>query len=242
MFSLYWEYYIMGIILLPALILAIYAQSKVNSTYGKFSQVMSKKGMKACEMTRLLLDCAELQNVKVIQVAGNLTDYYDDKKKVVALSSSVYDSSSVAALGIAAHEVGHALQFKNNYLPVKIRNIIIPITNISSTLLWPLVMLGLIFNFAAMPGSLVGDICLWSGVIIFGLAALLDLITLPVEYNASHRAIQILSKTEILDDEETKGAKKVLGAAALTYVASLLTSILNLIRFLLVILMHSNRE
>ncbi len=242
MFSLYWEYYIMGIILLPALILAIYAQSKVNSTYGKFSQVMSKKGMKACEMARLLLDCAELQNVKVIQVAGNLTDYYDDKKKVVALSSSVYDSSSVAALGIAAHEVGHALQFKNNYLPVKIRNIIIPITNISSTLLWPLVMLGLIFNFAAMPGSLVGDICLWSGVIIFGLAALLDLITLPVEYNASHRAIQILSKTEILDDEETKGAKKVLGAAALTYVASLLTSILNLIRFLLVILMHSNRE
>lgn len=242
MFSLYWEYYIMGIILLPALILAIYAQSKVNSTYGKFSQVMSKKGIKAYEMARLLLDCAELQNVKVIQVAGNLTDYYDDKKKVVALSSSVYDSSSVAALGIAAHEVGHALQFKNNYLPVKIRNIIIPITNISSTLLWPLVMLGLIFNFAAMPGSLVGDICLWSGVIIFGLAALLDLITLPVEYNASHRAIQILSKTEILDDEETKGAKKVLGAAALTYVASLLTSILNLIRFLLVILMHSNRE
>lgn len=242
MFGLYWEYYVMGIILLPALILAIYAQSKVSTTYGKYSQVLSKKGMKAFEMARLLLDCAELNNVQVIKVSGDLTDYYDDKKKVVALSSKVYDSSSVAALGIAAHEVGHALQFKNNYLPIKIRSAIIPITNISSTLLWPLVMIGLIFNFAAMPGSLIGDICLWSGVIIFGLAALLDLITLPVEYNASRRAVQVLSKTEILTEEETVGAKKVLNAAALTYVAALLTSILNLVRFLLVILMHSRRD
>ena len=239
---LYWEYYVMGIILLPGLLLAIYAQSKVSSTYSKYSKMMSQKGMKAWEMVRLLLDCADLQNVQVIKVSGNLTDYYDHKKQVVALSSTVYDSSSVAALGVAAHEVGHALQFKNNYLPVKIRSAIIPITNISSTLLWPLVMLGLIFNFAAMPGSLVGDICLWSGVIIFGLAVLLDLVTLPVEYNASNRAVQVLSKTEILTEEETKGAKKVLGAAALTYVASLLTSILNLLRFLLVFLMHSRRE
>lgn len=111
--SLYWEYYLMGIILLPAIILAIYAQTKVTTTYSEFSSVMSKKGIKACEMARTLLDCADLQNVQITKVAGELTDYYDDKRKVVALSAKIYDSSSVSALGVAAHEVGHALQFKN---------------------------------------------------------------------------------------------------------------------------------
>ena len=227
MYELYWEYYLMGIILLPAILLAIYAQSKVTSSYNKYSKIASAKGLTAFQMARLLLDCAELQNVEVVRVNGQLTDYYDPKKKIVALSASNYDSNSIAALGVAAHEVGHALQYKTNYLPIKLRSIIIPITNISSTLLWPLVMLGLILNFAAIPGSTIGNIFLWSGVIVFGLAALLDFITLPCEFNASKRALQLLEQTEILTPEETQGAKKVLSAAALTYVAALLNSILN---------------
>lgn len=242
MYELYWEYYLMGIILLPAILLAIYAQSKVSSSYNKYSKIASAKGLTAFQMARLLLDCAELQNVEVVRVNGQLTDYYDPKKKIVALSASNHDSNSIAALGVAAHEVGHALQYKTNYLPIKLRSIIIPITNISSTLLWPLVMLGLILNFAAMPGSAIGNIFLWSGVIVFGLAALLDFITLPCEFNASKRALQLLEQTEILTPEETQGAKKVLSAAALTYVAALLNSILNLLRFVLVILMHTKRD
>lgn len=242
MYDLYWEYYIMGIILLPAILLAIYAQTKVSTSYAKYSKIASAKGITAVEMARLLLDCADLQNVDVIRVNGELTDYYDDRKKVVALSTSTHDSTSIAALGVAAHEVGHALQYKNNYLPIKLRSIIIPIAKFSSTMLWPLVMLGLILNFAAMPGSIIGDIFLWSGIIVFGAAALLDFITLPCEFNASKRALQILEQAEILTPTETQGAKKVLSAAALTYVAALLNSILNLLRFVLVVLMHSRRD
>ena len=242
MFDLYWEYYIMGIILLPAIILAAYAQTKVSSTYNKFSQIASQKGMRACEMARLLLDCADLKNVNVIKVGGHLTDYYDPKKQIVALSASNHDSTSIAALGVAAHEVGHAMQYKTDYLPIKLRSIIIPIVNFSSKMLWPLVLIGLIFNFAAMPGTIIGDIFLWSGIIVFGLAALFDFITLPCEYNASNRALQILEQSEILTPEETNGANQVLKAAALTYVASLLTSILNLVRFILVFLMHAKED
>lgn len=239
---MYWDYYIMGIILLPAIILAIYAQSKVSSTYSEFSKVLTQKGYKSQEVARLLLDCADLKNITITKVNGQLTDYYDHKKQIIALSSSTYDSSSVASLGVAAHEVGHALQYKDNYLPIKIRSLIIPLTQISSTLLWPLIVIGLLLNFAIYPGTIVGDVFLWIGVIFFGLAVLLDLITLPVEYNASKRAVDILSQTEILNKEETEGAKKVLSAAALTYVASLLNSILNLVRFLLVFLMNSKRN
>ncbi len=235
---MYWDYYVMGIILLPAIILAIYAQTKVSLTYTKFSTVLSKKGFKAQDMARILLDCADLQNISIKRISGELTDYYDHKKQVIALSASVYDSSSVAALGVAAHEVGHAIQYKDNYLPIKIRSFIIPLTKFSSTILWPLVVIGLMFNFAVIPGTMFGDIFLWIGVAFFGIMVLLDLVTLPVEYNASHRAITVLSQAEILDEEETNGAKKVLSAAALTYVASLLNSILNLVRFLLVFLMN----
>ena len=193
-------------------------------------------------MARLLLDCADLKNVEVIKINGHLTDYYDHKKQVVALSASNYESTSIAALGVAAHEVGHALQYKNDYLPIKLRSFIIPIVNFSSTALWPLVLIGLLCNFAVIPGTIFGNIFLWSGVAMFGLAAIFDLITLPCEYNASNRALQLLEQTEILTSEETQGAKKVLSAAALTYVASLLNSILNLVRFILVFLMHAKRD
>lgn len=242
MFELYWEYYVMGIILLPAIILAIYAQCKVTSTYKKYSNELSQKGMQSQDLARLLLDCADLQEIQVIRVNGELTDYYDHKHKTVALSSSTYNSSSISALGVTAHEVGHALQYKNNYLPIKLRSIIIPIVNIWSNLLWPLVILGIILNFAVLPTSAAGKVLMWIGIGFYGLIALLDVITLPVEYNASHRAIKILEQSEILDKEETNKARKVLSAAALTYVASLLNSLLNLLRFILVFVMHSKKD
>lgn len=239
---MYWDYYFMGIILLPAILLAAYAQTKVSTTFAKYSKVLSQNGMTGSQVARVLLDCANLSHIKLTQVAGNLTDHFDHKKQLVALSTSVYDSASVAALGIAAHEVGHAIQARDGYLPYQIRRLIIPLTNFLSATLWPLVILGLAFNFAVVPGSLTGNIFLWCGVAVFGFATLVDLVTLPVEFNASRRAIDVLYKAEILTESETEGARKVLGAAALTYVAALLNSVLNLLRFILVFLMNAKRD
>lgn len=230
---MYWDYYLMGIILIPGLIFAAIAQGKVNRAYSTYSKVLSKSGKTAAEVARLILDTAGCTNIAVVKISGHLSDHFDPKKKRIALSNSVHDSTSVAALGIAAHEVGHAIQNKQNYLPLKLRSLLIPITNLSSVLLWPLIIIGLVFNFAAMPGSIVGDVFLWIGVAFFGISVILNLITLPVEYNASRRAAKILSNSQILDEKETKGAKKVLKAAALTYVAALLVSVLNLLRFLI---------
>lgn len=229
---MYWEYYIMGIILIPGLILAIIAQAKVSINYKKYSQVMSKNNMKACDVARLILDSAGLKQVQIKKINGELTDNYDPKAQTVSLSSSVYDSTSVAAIGVACHEVGHALQYAQNYAPVKIRMFLVKACNISSTLLWPLVVIGLILNIGL--NSVAGIVCMWCGVIIFGLSVIFNLVTLPVEYNASNRAKSILSNAEILDSEEMEGVHKVLNAAALTYVAALVVSILNLLRFIIV--------
>ena len=229
---MYWEYYIMGIILIPGLILAIIAQAKVSINYKKYSQVMSKNNIKACDVARLILDSAGLKQVQIKKINGELTDNYDPKAQTVSLSSSVYDSTSVAAIGVACHEVGHALQYAQNYAPVKIRMFLVKACNISSTLLWPLVVIGLILNIGL--NSVAGIVCMWCGVIIFGLSVIFNLVTLPVEYNASNRAKSILSNAEILDSEEMEGVHKVLNAAALTYVAALVVSILNLLRFIIV--------
>lgn len=227
------DYYLMGIILLPAILLGIYAQSRVSSTFRAFSSVKAQVGKPASQIARELLDLAGLNHIKVIGVSGNLTDYYNHKKQVVALSDSVYNSTSVAAIGIAAHEVGHALQYKQNYLPIKIRNDLIPLANVTSRLLWPLVFLGIIFNFGASANTSLGLIILWAGVVLFGAAALLNIVTLPVEFNASKRALVTLKATNNLTTTELAGAKKVLKAAALTYVAAMLVAVLNLVRFLL---------
>ena len=229
-----WDYYIMGIILLPAIILGIYAQSKVSSTFRAFSGMKAQSGKTASAYARELLDLSGLQHIKVIKVSGNLTDYYNHKKQVVALSSDVYDSTSVAALGIASHEVGHALQYKQNYVPIKIRNVLVPVANFSSKMLWPLVFLGIIFGFGSSSNSVVGLVFVWAGVILFGSAALLNILTLPVEFNASKRALVTLQATNTLTQTELNGAKKVLNAAALTYVAAMLVAVLNLVRFLLI--------
>ena len=229
----YWEYILMGVILIPGLIFAAVAQAKVNSAYAEYSKVISNKNILAKDAARQILDGASLENVKIETVSGKLTDHYDPKSNIVRLSSDVVNSSSIAALGIAMHEVGHAIQHNKGYFPAKFRSFAIGFSNITSYLLWPLVIIGLCYNFLYVEG-IVGTICLWSGIAFFGVAVLINIATLPVEYNASNRALKILETTNMLDEEELEGCKKVLRAAGLTYVAALIVSILNLLRFVLV--------
>lgn len=230
--SLYWEYYLMGIILLPGIIFGIYAQAKVNNAFNTYSNISNEGGRTASEVAKIILDSAGCNDVHIKKISGELTDNYNHSTKTVSLSNSVYNSTSVSAIGVAVHEVGHVLQYKTNYMPIKLRKFAILASNISSTLLWPLVFIGLIFNFAL--ASSAGNIILWCGIAVFGLAVLVNLVTLPVEYNASHRATTILKQSGLLTHKETEQASKVLNAAALTYVAALVVSILNLLRFLLV--------
>ncbi len=229
---LYWQYYLMGFILLPGIILGIYAQSKVNSTFSKFSNVMSESGKTAGEVAKIMLNSAGCDDIKVTNISGHLTDNYNHRTKTVSLSNSVYNSTSVASIGVAAHEVGHVLQYKTNYFPIKLRTFAITISNISSQLLMPLLITGLIFDFLIYTAF--GYYFMWAGIIIFGLSVLVNLVTLPVEYNASHRATTILKESGLLTERETEQAKSVLNAAALTYVASLVYSILAFLRFVLV--------
>ena len=235
-------YYMMGFILLPGLLIAIWAQSKVSYNYNKYSGINSKNGVTAAQLIRQLLDGAGMYDVQVVRISGHLTDHFNKAAKTIALSDGVYNSSSIAALGIACHEFGHALQWNKNYVPLKIRNFLIPVTNLLSATMWPLVIIGLFLNFSANPNTVWGSALILAGVIVFGLAVLVDLATLPVEYNASNRAIKLLKSSNTLDNEELKGAKKVLSAAALTYVAALLVSILNFLRFILVILASNRRD
>ena len=232
---MYWDYYFLGIVLLPGLLLAIYAQTKVSSTYHKFSQVVAEIGKPAHEIARLFLDTAGLHNIQIVKIKGHLTDYYDHKNKIIALSESVYDSNSIAAIGVACHEVGHALQYQNDYLPIKARNIIIPVCNFANRMLWVLLFLGAIFFYTEF-----GLTFMWLGVGVFALSVVLNLVTLPVEYNASRRATELLASSSILTADEVDGIKKVLNAAALTYVASLVISILNLVRLLLTFLANKD--
>jgi len=226
----------MGIILLPGIILAIYAQNKVSRTFNEYSSVNAKSGVKTAELLRRLLDVSGLNHITLKNVPGTLTDNYNPKNEEISLSSDVSNSSSISALGVACHEFGHALQKKEKYVPYQIRKFLVPVTNFASRLLWPLVIIGLIFNFGAEGSGIVGDIFLWSGIGLFGIAVIFNLATLPVEFDASKRAIKILKTTGTLDEEELAETKEVLNAAALTYVAALVVSVLNLLRFLLVVL------
>lgn len=228
----YYYYYIMGIILLPGIILSLYAQFKVNHTYNKYKEEFSERNLTAKQVCEQILNAGNL-NVQITEVEGNLTDYYDSKKKILALSSGNINSTSISAIGVAAHEAGHALQDAENYKPMKIRNFVVVLSNISSKLLWPLIFIGLVFDFALYYSNF-AQIFLYTGIIFFGLSVILNLITLPVEFNASNRAIAILENSTILNSTETAHAKKVLSAAALTYVAAFIYSLLNLLRFILV--------
>ncbi len=216
------DYYYL-VLVLPAVLISLYAQVKVKSSFSKYSKVFSR--FTGAEAAERLLQSKGIYNVRIERVSGNLTDHFDPRTNVIRLSDGVYSSNSVAAIGVACHEAGHAVQYAENYAPIKIRNFIVPLTQFGSYLSWPLLFIGLIFNY-----SYLVDI----GIILFGLVVLFQLITLPVEFNASSRALRALTDTGIVyDEEEKKGAKKVLSAAALTYVAALLVSLAQMLRLIL---------
>lgn len=219
----YYDYYYL-ILIVPALLIATWAQFKVNSTFNKYSKMRASRGYTAAQIARNMLDENGLYNVSVERVSGNLTDHYDPKTNVIRLSDSVYNSTSVAAIGVAAHETGHAIQYAKGYAPIKLRSAVIPLTQIGSTLSMPLILLGFVFSMRPL---VIG------GIILFSLVALFQLITLPVEFNASRRALEALENREYLYDEELVGARKTLSAAAMTYVAALLVSLMQILRLIL---------
>jgi len=217
------SYYI--ILVLPCLLFGLWASFKVNSTFKKYSQVRNMRGYTGADAAKLILSRNGISDVAVNQISGNLTDNYDPKQHAIHLSQSVYGSTSVAAIGVAAHEAGHAVQHATNYFPIKVREVIVPVTQIGSYLYLPLIILGAIFSYEPL---------VTLGIMLFATIALFQLVTLPVEFNASRRALAILEENEILYGDELKGAKSVLTAAALTYVAALMTSLAQLLRLILV--------
>ncbi len=229
----YLVYYILGFVMIPGIILGIYAQTKVKSTFDKFSTVQTSRGRSAKDVARLMLNGGGCSETAIKEIRGELTDNYNPKTDVVSLSESVANQSSVAAIGVAAHEVGHVFQHKQKYAPVKIRTALVPVLNYSSYLMWPLIILGLIFEIAFY--STWATALIYIGLGIYALNTVFCLVTLPVELNASKRAYDMLVSTNEMDVEEAKSAKKVLNAAAWTYVAALITSILSLLRVVLFI-------
>lgn len=224
---MYWDYtYIL--VLIGALISAI-ASLNVNSTFKRYSRYGNGRGMTAEQCAEAILHQAGIYDVRIERIRGNLTDHYAPGEKVLRLSDSVYGSTSIAALGVAAHECGHAIQHQENYWPLSLRSASVPIANIGSKLSWPILLLGLILGSTGLART---------GVFLFTFVVLFQLITLPVEFNASHRALKILNRQNILAGKELSGATKVLTAAALTYVAALFSTILQLLR--LIILTQGN--
>ena len=211
------------VLLIPAILLAIYAQWKVKGTYAKYSEVRCSRGYTGAQVARYILDDYRLQKIEVVPTPGELTDNYDPRSGKLNLSASVYNSNSVAAIGVAAHEAGHAIQDAKAYVPLKLRNGLVPVTNIGTTLAFPLFLLGL---FASLPVFM--DI----GIILFALAVVFSIVTLPVEFNASRRALRVLADGNFLTAQELPMARSVLDAAALTYVAATAMAILNLARLL----------
>ncbi len=228
MFYIDWTYIIL---VLPFVILSMIASSAVNSTFKKYSEIYSLRGLTGAEAARRVLEDNGVTDVRVERVSGHLTDHFDPKTNVIRLSESVYDSTSVAAIGVACHEAGHAVQHAENYLPVKIRTAIVPITNIGSKLSVPLIFIGIVLSYLGAVYSMIAYI----GVALFGLSVVFQLVTLPTEFNASHRAINAISNNGILTEDEISGAKKVLTAAAMTYVAALAVAVMQTLRLLLLV-------
>jgi uncharacterized protein len=219
------------LILIPALIIAAWAQFKINSTFNQYSQVQSIRGYNGSQVARMLLDGSGLNDVPVEIVQGKLTDHYDPVSRVMRLSKDVFYGTSVASLGVAAHETGHAIQDKERYSPLVIRNSIVPVVNFGSNLSWVLFFAGFILGITSL---------LRIGILLFMTVVFFQLITLPVEFNASSRALALLGSRDILNEDEVQGAKKVLNAAALTYVAATLMAIAQLAR--LILLSNSRRD
>lgn len=215
------------ILVIIGAVICLLASARVKSTFRKYNRVRSMSGMTGAQAAERILQAAGIYDVSVQHVSGELTDHYDPRNKVLRLSDSTYASSSVAAVGVAAHECGHAIQHQKSYAPLSIRSAIVPVANFGSAIAWPLIIIGMFIT------SNTGTLLINIGILCFSLAVLFQLVTLPVEFNASSRAIRILGDTGILDSQELKSTRKVLGAAALTYVAGAAAAILQLLRLLL---------
>lgn len=229
-YGFYYDDPIVILMLVAAMLFAFWAQAKVKSTFNKYSKEKNTRGMTGADAARQVLQLNDVSGVKIERVSGKLSDHFDPRGNVIRLSDDVYGSTSVAALGVAAHEAGHAVQYAKGYFPMKIRSAIIPMTNIGSNLSMPLILLGFVFNFEALVSV---------GIILFSFAALFQLVTLPVEFDASRRAMKALDTGDILYGDELKGARKTLSAAAMTYVAALAVAVVNLIR---IIARYGNRR
>ena len=222
-----WTYVVL---VLPCVLLSLWASSSVNSTFQKYSQQHSRRGITGAQAAERVLRSNGVTNVRIERVSGNLTDHYDPTTNVIRLSDSVYSNTSTAAIGVACHEAGHAVQYAQNYGPIKLRAAIIPITNIGSKLAMPLILIGLLL--AAFENLSFGFVYL--GIACFGLSLVFQLVTLPVEFNASRRAMAAIESGELLTQEEQSGARKTLKAAAMTYVAATAVSLAQLLRLVLI--------
>lgn len=222
-----WTYLVL---ILPCMIFSLIASSRVNSTFQKYSQQYSQRRLTGAEAARRVLSHNGVSGVRIERVAGNLTDHYDPRTNVIRLSDSVYDSTSTAAIGVAAHEAGHAVQYAVNYAPIKMRAAIIPLTNFGSRLAMPLILAGILLTFLGEFSTML----VYLGIAAFGLSFVFQLITLPVEFNASRRAIRAIEDAQLLTAEEQKGAEKTLKAAAMTYVAAMAVALAQLVRLIVI--------
>ncbi len=227
---LYYDSYYL-VLVLPAILIAMAAQIMVKTTFRRYASVFSRRGQTAAQVARRILDDNGLQAVRLERVSGDLTDHYDPKANVIRLSDSVYNSASVASIGVAAHEAGHAVQHAVGYVPIKLRNAVLPVANIGSAAAMPIIVIGLLLSFEPLVSI---------GILLFSALVLFQLITLPVEFNASRRALATLRDSHILEGKELSGARRVLSAAAMTYVAAVLVSAMQLLR--LVLLTNRRRD
>lgn len=239
-FYSWWTY----VIVIPGLLLGVWAQIRVHTTFAKYNAVNAMSGRTASDLSRMLLERGGCAGVQVQMTRGHLTDNYNPKTQVLSLSESTYHSSSIASLGVAAHEVGHAIQHEEEYTPLRLRAALVPLTNLGTMAAVPLVLAGMLIEllFEATFASTFGTVLIALGVIGYGLATVFALITLPVEFNASRRAKKMLVETGVLTEDEGRGAARVLSAAALTYVASFVTSLLYFLRFLVIIAQFRKKD
>lgn len=212
------------VLIILAFLISVLVSAKMNATFSKYSKVRSYCGMTGAQAAQRILSSAGIYDVRIEHVSGKLTDHYDPSNKVLRLSDAVYGNTSIAAIGVAAHECGHAVQHAKNYVPLSVRSAIVPVANFGSQLSWPLFLAGLIFSFRPL---------LMIGILLFCAALLFQIVTLPVEFNASARALRMLDETGIMGRQEIRGTKKVLRAAAMTYVAAVIGSLLQLLRLLI---------
>lgn len=224
MYGYYGIDYTYLILVVPALLISLIAQFRVKSAFSRYSQERCVSGLTGAETARRILALNGINDIRIEHISGDLTDHYSPTEKVIRLSDSVYNAQTIAAVGVAAHECGHAVQYAVGYAPIKLRNAIIPVTNIGSTLSFPILLIGLLLNFQAL---------VLVGIALFSLVTLFQLLTLPVEFDASRRALKTIDERGMLTQEEYAGARKVLSAAAMTYVAALLTSLAQLLRLLI---------